>query len=141
MTPTQEFLTLFISFLIIILILVEKMTQKKKEERTATTEEGMIIRWKDGDAKWNFISKERNMVIGWGKVKVWNDGVIEYIKDSNRERLYREEPLYPFNPYMPSSWRLMKSFEKRGHKIFWADGTDKYSSPKTFKVMMEGENE
>lgn len=131
---------MIILILLVVFFLINPIRQRKKKKE-AKVKEGIVIRWKDRDGKWNFIPKERNMVMGWGKVKVWDNGDVEFIPESDRERLYREEPLYPFNPYMPSSWRLLNSLKRRmDMEVYWADGTDRYPSPKTFKILMEDEN-
>lgn len=109
-----------------------------KKQKETDVREGIIIHWKDQEGKWNFVKNDRNMVAGWGKVKVYPDGDIEYLPDSNRGRIYRGEWNWDFNPYMEYSWRKLEKLKAEGYDVYWADGTDKYKSPKTFKILMEG---
>lgn len=136
----QVFLIALIIILLIYFFLIQPIRAKmKKKEEEGEIKEGIVIHWKDQEGLRNFVDNDRNMIAGWGKVKVYSDGDIEYLPDSNRGRIYRGEHNWDFNPYLESAWRKLEMLKREGYEVFWADGTDKYRSPKTFKVLMEEE--
>ena len=145
MTPLEIIfwsLITFMVFLIIAFLIGGHQSKKKEKKDDGEIKEGLVIRWKDQKGTFDFISAERNMVAGWGKVKVYDNGVVEFLPDSDTERLYRGEDIWDFNPYMSASWRRLNYIKEEDKlEVYWADGTDRFKSPRVFKMIMDGAEE
>ena len=120
--------SIMLAFLVMFILwmLLRKFLEAEEGQKQLV---GWLITWKDRDGLYN-IPAFHNMKLQYGRAIQLAEDVFESIPDSFYMQYYMEKGSQQnFNPLLNWHMKKIQDLQKKGERVIWCDGTEKYRNP------------